>query len=66
MSRETDAHEWRFVDIVDLSSGATLCQLEHEVRSLRHPLYGRPLLNRNPAQSNSAYRRGQDGFRGTC
>ena len=66
VSRETDAHEWRFVDIVDLSSGATLCQLEHEVRSLRHPLYGRPLLNRNPAQSNSAYRRGQDGFRGTC
>jgi hypothetical protein len=38
--------------------------VEHEVRSLRHPLYGRPLVNRNTAQTNRNYFRGQDGFRG--
>lgn len=66
ISKETDAHEWRFIDIVDPEAGdaAPLFQIEHEVRSLKHPLYGRPLINRNPAQSNSRYQRGQDAFRG--
>ena len=40
--------------------------LEHEVRSLTHPLYARSLVNRNPAQTNLAYVRGHDAFRGTC
>ncbi|MGI9596460.1 MAG: hypothetical protein ACR2QK_09880 [Acidimicrobiales bacterium] len=61
---ETDAHEWRFVDIVDLDTGDVLFQIEHEVRSVTHPLFGRPLINRNPAQSNVGYRRGQDNFLG--
>jgi hypothetical protein len=64
ISKETDAHEWRFVDIVDLDSGAALFRIEHEVRSMKHPLFGRPLVNRNPAQSNMRYGRGQDDFRG--
>ena len=64
ISRETDAHEWRFMDIVDPRSNAPLFRIEHEVRSMKHPLFGRPLVNRNPAQSNSAYLRGQDAFRG--
>jgi hypothetical protein len=64
ISRETDAHEWRFVDIVDPESGAALFRIEHEVRSMKHPLFGRPLVNRNPAQSNMRYGRGQDDFRG--
>jgi hypothetical protein len=64
ISRETDAHEWRFIDIVDLDSGAALFRIEHEVRSMKHPLFGRPLVNRNPAQSNMRYGRGQDDFRG--
>jgi hypothetical protein len=34
--------------------------LEHEIRSLRHPLYARPLVNRNPEQSNRDYRSGRD------
>ncbi|MGW8270971.1 MAG: hypothetical protein ACWGNS_10990 [Burkholderiales bacterium] len=62
---ETDAHEWRFQRIVDLSSGETLFELEHEVRSLKHPLYGRALVNRNPDQTNTRYARGQDSFRGS-
>jgi hypothetical protein len=32
------------------------------VRSLRHPLYGRPLVNRNPAQTNRGYLPGRDAF----
>ena len=65
LTRETDAHEWRFRQIVDLDTNQSLFTVEHEVRSLRHPLYGRPLVNRNPAQTNRAYVRGQDAFRGT-
>jgi predicted enzyme related to lactoylglutathione lyase len=64
VTKETDAHEWRFVDIVDPKTGKPLFQIEHEVRSMKHPLFGRPLVNRNPAQTNSAYLRGQDAFRG--
>jgi hypothetical protein len=64
VSRETDEHEWRFVDIIDLESGATAYQLEHEVRSMRHPLFGRRLVNRNPAQTSRAYVRGRDVFPG--
>jgi hypothetical protein len=62
ITRETDEHEYRFVDIVDLASGAVQWQIEHEVRSMRHPLYGRPLVNRNPAQTNQAYVPGRDAF----
>jgi predicted enzyme related to lactoylglutathione lyase len=65
ITRETDAHEWRFRNIVDLDTNRVLFTVEHEVRSLRHPLYGRPLINRNPDQTNRAYIRGQDAFRGT-
>ena len=65
VSRESDAHEWRFVDIVDPNDNRPLFRIEHEVRSMKHPLFGRPLVNRNPAQSNSAYARGQDAFRGS-
>ena len=65
VSRETDEHEWRFIDIVDPDSGRTMCQIEHEVRSVRHPLFGRSLVNRNPAQTNRMYAKGQDAFRGS-
>ncbi len=64
ISKETDAHEWRFMDIVDLETNQPLFRIEHEVRSMKHPLFGRPLVNRNPAQSNNNYQRGQDAFRG--
>jgi len=64
VSKETDAHEWRFMDIVDPKTNKPLFRIEHEVRSMKHPLYGRPLVNRNPAQSNRNYLRGRDAFRG--
>ena len=47
-------------DIVDLDTREVLFTVEHEVRSQTHPLYGRPLLNRNPAQSNRDYKPGHD------
>ena len=64
ISRESDEHEWRFIDVIDLDTNETIFQIEHEVRSVTHPLYARPLINRNPAQTNRSYHRGQDGFLG--
>jgi hypothetical protein len=62
---ETDAHEWRFQWIVDPQTLKPLFEIEHEVRSMRHPLFARPLVNRNPAITNTAYVAGQESFRGT-
>lgn len=65
VTMESDAHEWRFQSIVDPQSLEPLFEIEHEVRSMTHPLYGRPLVNRNHAVTNVNYRPGQDAFRGT-
>jgi hypothetical protein len=62
---ETDAHEWRFQWIVDPKDARPLFQIEHEVRSMKHPLFNRPLVNRNHAISNIDYTPGFDAFRGT-
>jgi hypothetical protein len=64
ISMETDAHEWRFQYIVDPPSLKRLFQIEHEVRSMKHPLFGRPLVNRNHALTNVGYVAGHDAFRG--
>lgn len=53
-------HQFRFKDIVDPENGKKLHELEHEVRSLRHPLYHRPFINRNPEQTQRNYKRGRD------
>ncbi len=65
VTMEADAHEWRFQQIVDPESLEPLFQIEHEVRSMKHPLYARPLVNRNHAVTNVNYRAGHDAFRGT-
>jgi hypothetical protein len=62
VTEESDQHQYRFKDIIDLDSGETLFTIEHEVRSMRHPLYARPLVNRNPTQSNIAYAPGHDAW----
>ena len=64
ITEESDQHQYRFQDLVDPDSGARLFTIEHEIRSLRHPLYARPLVNRNPAQSNRAYLPGMDALAG--
>ena len=60
ISRETDQYEWRFTDITDLDTGKVLFVIEHEVRSMTHPLAFRPLVNRNPNQSNMAFAAGHE------
>ena len=65
ITEESNEYQYRFRDLVDLDSGSVLFTIEHEVRSLTHPLYARPLVNRNPAQTNNDYVRGHDAFRGT-
>lgn len=65
ITMESNQHEWRFKNIVDPDTGEVLYEVEHEVRSVTNPLYSRPLVNRNPVQRNTNYRRGHDGFPGT-
>ena len=65
ITEESDEYQYRFRDLVDPADGRKLFTIEHEVRSLTHPLYARPLVNRNPEQSNRNYVRGHDAFRGT-
>jgi catechol-2,3-dioxygenase len=55
-------HEYRFIDIVSLDDGRPLLQLEHEVRSLRHPLFGRALVNRDPAIDPRTYVTGREAY----
>jgi len=65
INMETDQHEWRFQWITDPRDDRKLFQIEHEVRSMKHPLFGRPLVNRNPNFTNTTYVAGIDAFRGT-
>ena len=46
VTEESNESQYRFEDITDLDTGAVLATIEHEVRSMRHPLYARPLVNR--------------------
>lgn len=62
ITEESDRHQYRFLHIVDPSNNAIQFTVEHEVRSTRHPLYGRPLVNRNPSQSNGNYLPGHDAL----
>jgi hypothetical protein len=60
ITEESNEHQYRFQDIVDLENGRVLFTVEHEVRSMRHPLYARPLVNRNPARTTRAYAPGHE------
>ena len=62
VTEESDQHQYRFNDIVDPASGKHLFTIEHEVRSMQHPLYARTLVNRDPAQTNRDYAPGRDAW----
>jgi len=62
ITEESNQHQYRFDSIVDLETGTPLVQIEHEVRSMRHPLYARPLVNRNAQQTNRNYASGHDAW----
>ncbi len=63
ITEESNPSQYRFENIVDLDTGAVLATLEHEVRSMRHPMYARPLVNRDPAISDGAYAAGYEAAR---
>jgi hypothetical protein len=62
LTEESNQHQYRFQQIAHPKSGRPLFEIEHEIRSLRHPMYARPLVNRNPLQTNRAYVPGRDGW----
>lgn len=62
ITEETNEHQYRFVTIFDPESGRALFNLEHEVRSATHPMFMRPLANRNPAVTLLDYVRGGEAL----
>jgi len=62
IAEESDQYQYRFVKLVDPDSGELLYELEHEVRSVSHAMYRRPLTNRNPATNFFTYRKGNEAF----
>ncbi len=62
VTEESNQHQYRFERIVDPKTGETLSEIEHEVRSMRHPMYARPLVNRNPEQTNNHYAPGHEAW----
>ena len=64
ITEESNRHQYRFRTLCDPDSGAPLFEIEHEVRSLTHPLWGRAFVNRNPQQTQRTYVPGRDAFCG--
>jgi catechol-2,3-dioxygenase len=62
VTEESDQHQYRFQAIVDPASGTVLAELEHEVRSMGHPMFHRPLVNRNPGLSFFNFRKGSEVY----
>jgi hypothetical protein len=62
LTEESNAYQYRFEHIVDVGTNETLFEIEHEVRSMTHPLYARPLVNRNPMQSQQSYQMDGDDW----
>ena len=55
VTEESSQSQYRFQDITDLDTGRVLATLEHEVRSMRHTAFARPLVNRNLDNSGDAF-----------
>ena len=62
ITEESDQNQYRFQTIVDPDNGKSLFDIEHEVRSLHHPMYERHLVNRNAEQGFFNYQSGRDAF----
>lgn len=62
ITEESNQHQYRFQDIIDPATGKVLCTLEHEVRSMRHPMFARPLVNRDPTVTNTRYTPGHEAL----
>lgn len=62
ISEEVRNHQFRFKELTDPVDASHKLSLEHEVRSLRHPMYNRFFVNRDVTQTQRAYRRGWDAY----
>ncbi len=62
VTAESNQYEYRFKDVIDLDTREVLFTVEHETRSQTNPMYGRPLINRNPVATNTDYKPGHDGM----
>jgi hypothetical protein len=62
LTEESNAYQYRWEHIVDPDTNEVLFEIEHEIRSMTHPLYLRPLVNRNPMQSQQSYAMGGDAW----
>lgn len=62
ITEESNPSQYRFESVVDPESGAVLARIEHEVRSMRHPLYARQFVNRNAGQTNNHYAHGWEAW----
>ena len=62
ITEETNDFQYRFVRIVEPDTGELLYELEHEVRSFTHPMFQRPLVNRDPGNVLADYVRGADAL----
>ncbi len=62
VTEESSEIQYRFQDIVDPDTRRVLFTIEHEVRCFPHPMFLRPLVNRNPGQRQATYQRGRDVF----
>jgi len=64
--QESNQHQYRFKDIKDPETGKVIYTLDHEVRSMGHPMYRRPLVNRNPGINLRAYDPGAEAVHWTA
>jgi hypothetical protein len=62
ISQEDSQHQYRFIKLVDPENGRPLFEVEHECRSMTHPLFMRRLVNRNPATTNTVYAPGAEAL----
>jgi catechol 2,3-dioxygenase-like lactoylglutathione lyase family enzyme len=62
VTEESDAHQYRFQAIAEPEGGEVLVEIEHEVRSMRHPMFNRQLVNRNPLQTNREFAPGREAW----
>jgi catechol 2,3-dioxygenase-like lactoylglutathione lyase family enzyme len=60
ITEESDQHQYRFIDIVDVDTNKPLHRLEHETRSMRHPMFNRVFVNRNADINNRNFTPGYE------
>ena len=62
VTEEARNHQFRFKQLIDPEGEQPVFCVEHEVRSLHHPMFGRMMVNRDPNESARRYRRRHDAL----